>query len=169
MLDALLGRDKLTGKQAAQPSRRLAYPQLDGPRCPHRPPLFDRAASTSGTPACIGPARRSACCHSPASVCGSPASPPPCPCQLLLAGRAASPPFAVARPPPCLAGLAASTPAPTAARWPCCHLQPYASFACHSNHSGAPPPPAAAIVRAATAPVQRASARFPRLQILRSA
>jgi hypothetical protein len=71
MLDALLGRDKLTGKQAAQPSRRLACPQHDGPRCPHLPPLFDHAASTHGTPACIGPAHRSAGYHLPASVCGS--------------------------------------------------------------------------------------------------
>ncbi|KAG2547671.1 hypothetical protein PVAP13_9KG095470 [Panicum virgatum] len=143
MLDALLGRDKLTGKQAAQPSRRLACPQLDGPRCPHRPPLFDRAASTRGTPACIGPAHHSAGYHSPASVCGSLASPPPGPRQLLLAVRAASPLFAIVAVLPCLRsplhGLCSASPA-----WPPPHLHqlPLAGHAVSHGHT--PPSPVVA-------------------------
>jgi len=67
---------KLAGKEASQPSRQLTCLQLAGSRRPHRPPLLDRDAS----------ARTGL--RSPASVRGSPASPPPSPRQLPLPGLA---------------------------------------------------------------------------------
>ncbi|KAG2589840.1 hypothetical protein PVAP13_5NG295542 [Panicum virgatum] len=83
---------KLAGKEASQPSRQLTCPQLAGSRRPQRPPLLDRDASARGWRACTG-------LRSPASVRGSPASPPPSPRQLPLPGRAASPLFSTALPP----------------------------------------------------------------------
>ena len=171
MLDVLIGGDKLAGNLIAptnSPARSYsASSPAHSSRSPRRPVRPCRLRPQARLPPPVSARRRAGL-----------RSPPLRPHQLPLGDRAASPPFAIARPlpaPRCLASVCHPTASPVPRRLlvraNCCSpaalsdtelapsltpaVAPHTSFACCSHRARR------------CSPVQRASARSPTLEMLR--